>query len=351
MKIGEVAQRLGVSTRTLRHYERLGLVGPANRTAAGYREYDSAELLRLEQVLSLVTLDIPLAVIKRALDRMEQAGIGANQQIEQLVEWQQELVTERIERLQELQAALHQLQFTLRLNPGGPLNLVHSIAQAVGRNAQAKRQWRDRWGFDRWANSYDQELGSGGSGYLPHQNYWEVLRQVAELVPPTAEVLDIGIGTGNLSQLLIAKGARVVGVDQSREMLLRARQKLPGTQLLEGNFLALPVPDRSVDAVVTTYALHHLPEPDKRLAIAEMVRVLRPGGRIIIGDNMFLDQAAREAEHQRVLAAGQTDVWADIEDEYLGEVERLRAYLAEHGLPASCRQLADWTWMVWTPER
>lgn len=127
-------------------------------------------------------------------------------------------------------------------------------------------------------------------------------------------VLEIGIGTGNLAARLLEKGCAVIGVDQSREMLLRAKAKLPDVELLEGNFLALPLEDGSVDTVATTYALHHLKEEEKRLAVAEMMRVAQPGGRIVIGDNMFADAAARELDRERLLSAGLQRVWDEIEN-------------------------------------
>lgn len=349
MKIGQVAKRLGVTTRTIRHYESLGLIATPSHTGAGYRLYTEAEVVRLEQVMSLVKLGIPLQPIKQFLRELTGSSLPPAAQMRRLVMWQLQLIKEQQRHLHELQQALEQLDFTLQINSGEPLTLAHSIAGVIGRNVDAKESWRDAWGFDRWAESYDQGLSDGASGYIPHQNYDQVLDRVTSLVAGADRVLDVGIGTGNLADRISRRhGATVVGVDQSREMLRRAREKLPEAELLEGNFLALPIAAQSVDAVVTTYALHHLPEQSKRLAVAEMVRVLRPGGRIVIGDNMFLDAAARETEHQRLLAAGQSEAWEDIEDEFLGDVGLLIGYLREHGLPAHSQQMAPWTWVVWT---
>lgn len=68
MLIGEVAQRSGVSTRMLRHYDSLGLVRPTGRTTGGYREYSDADLERLVQVESLRSLGLSLRDVARALD-------------------------------------------------------------------------------------------------------------------------------------------------------------------------------------------------------------------------------------------------------------------------------------------
>lgn len=68
MLIGEVSRRSGVSTRMLRHYDRLGLVEPSVRTAAGYREYSADDIRRLFHVECLRTLGLSLHDVKRALD-------------------------------------------------------------------------------------------------------------------------------------------------------------------------------------------------------------------------------------------------------------------------------------------
>lgn len=67
--IKKLAAMAGVSVRTLHHYDAIGLVGPATRSASGYRLYGEAELLRLQQVLFYRELDMGLAEIRRLLDR------------------------------------------------------------------------------------------------------------------------------------------------------------------------------------------------------------------------------------------------------------------------------------------
>ena len=68
-QVGEVAGLTGVSVRTLHHYDRIGLLRPQQRTAAGYRLYGEQELLRLQQILTLRYLGFPLKRIGELLDR------------------------------------------------------------------------------------------------------------------------------------------------------------------------------------------------------------------------------------------------------------------------------------------
>ena len=103
--------------------------------------------------------------------------------------------------------------------------------------------------------------------------------------PPTARVLDVGCGTGVLLQKLARKfpEARLFGVDPAREMLALARRRLsPETGLAEGWAEALPFAEGAFDVVVSCSMFHFSRRPVS--ALAEMTRVLRPGGELLITD-------------------------------------------------------------------
>jgi demethylmenaquinone methyltransferase/2-methoxy-6-polyprenyl-1,4-benzoquinol methylase len=93
-------------------------------------------------------------------------------------------------------------------------------------------------------------------------------------------VLDVACGTGAVAfELLRSKRCAVVGLDQSPEMLAVARERLPaGTELVEASAEALPFEDGSFDGLTTTYLLRYVDDPGATLA--ELVRVVRPGGSI-----------------------------------------------------------------------
>ncbi|MGY1615174.1 class I SAM-dependent methyltransferase [Geodermatophilus sp. SYSU D00691] len=88
-------------------------------------------------------------------------------------------------------------------------------------------------------------------------------------------VLDLGAGTGLLTERLVAAGHEVVAVDPSAEMLAQLTARLPDVVALVGSAEAVPLPDRDVDAVVAGQAAHWF---DPVPAAAELRRVLRPGG-------------------------------------------------------------------------
>lgn len=91
------------------------------------------------------------------------------------------------------------------------------------------------------------------------------------------DVLDLGAGTGKLTTRLVERGLTVIAVDPIAEMLEMLRTALPDTPALLGSAEQIPLPDNAVDAVLVAQAWHWF---DQERAVAEIARVLRPGGRL-----------------------------------------------------------------------
>jgi ubiquinone/menaquinone biosynthesis C-methylase UbiE len=98
---------------------------------------------------------------------------------------------------------------------------------------------------------------------------------------PGERALDVGTGTGNYAGALAARGLEVTGIDPSGAMLAEARAKPQPVTWLQGAAESLPCEDGSYDLVVSVTALEFMADP--RLALGEMYRVLRPGGRMVVG--------------------------------------------------------------------
>ena len=100
-------------------------------------------------------------------------------------------------------------------------------------------------------------------------------------------VLDLGTGTGETLAAVLEQhpGAAAVGVDKNEAMLGVARHRLAGVPLeLRVADLTDPLPAGPFDLVVSALAIHHLEGPDKADLFARITRVLRPGGRFVLGD-------------------------------------------------------------------
>jgi len=102
---------------------------------------------------------------------------------------------------------------------------------------------------------------------------------------PARDVLELGTGTGETALRVLARhpDARWTGIDASEAMLARARERLPGAELLVRR-LEEPLPAGPFDLVVSVLAVHHLDGAGKRDLFARVAGVLRPDGRFVLGD-------------------------------------------------------------------
>jgi ubiquinone/menaquinone biosynthesis C-methylase UbiE len=138
--------------------------------------------------------------------------------------------------------------------------------------------------YDRVAPIYDRRYDrSGGKAYYNH-----ISRHVMEGIPERKMLLDIGCGTGLFLSRYRAAGGDGVGLDISRMMLNRAREKSPSSGLCLGNAEHLPFKDGSFEVIASLLAFSYLRHPGQMLE--ESFRILSPGGTIAIctlGKNLF----------------------------------------------------------------
>jgi ubiquinone/menaquinone biosynthesis C-methylase UbiE len=112
------------------------------------------------------------------------------------------------------------------------------------------------------------------------------------LIKPDDSVLDVGCGTGEVTLLAKtrAKHGKVYGIDPAPEMIAVARNKAArkghDIDFRVGVIEALPFPDSSINVVTSSLMMHHLPEDLRVRGLAEIYRVLKPGGRLLIADFM-----------------------------------------------------------------
>ncbi|WP_369182255.1 class I SAM-dependent methyltransferase [Streptomyces sp. Y1] len=130
-------------------------------------------------------------------------------------------------------------------------------------------------GYASWSAVYD----SLPSSYIEVEE--PVLHGILDTLP-AGTALDAACGTGRQSAALVSRGHRTIGVDQSPEMLAKAQERAPAAELRTGSLEELPLDDDSVDLAVCSLAMTHL--PDLTAGVAELARVVRPGGRILVSD-------------------------------------------------------------------
>jgi ubiquinone/menaquinone biosynthesis C-methylase UbiE len=165
--------------------------------------------------------------------------------------------------------------------------------------SMSSQQWNAR------VDSWNEHIMTSPAFQLIRE---EVLAEAA--VNGTDVVIDLGAGTGFLTLPVAAVAAHTTAVDFSAGMLEELRNQadelgLHQVTLLLADLAEVDFPPRSVDLVVSCYALHHLKDADKRLLIARASQWLKPGGRLVVADMMFgrgVSAGDRQMARQKVAA-------------------------------------------------
>jgi ubiquinone/menaquinone biosynthesis C-methylase UbiE len=145
--------------------------------------------------------------------------------------------------------------------------------------------------FDQLAVEYDTYRGGYARG---------LYEQLMELGFQSGwHVLDIACGTGMASAPLFERGMKITGVDLSEPMLERARMRLPDGKFVRGKAEELPFKDAEFDATICAQAIHWMDQP---AALAQMTRVVKPGGRVAVWWKSLM-----EDDPIRVLRAAATE--------------------------------------------
>jgi DNA-binding transcriptional MerR regulator len=144
--IRDVAEATGLTSRALRHYERIGLLSPSRTASSGYRYYGDRELARLYRILSLRALDLPLAEIQKVLDADGDIAAAMRTHLAQLHERQKHTAAQI--------AAVHLALSTLEKGTRMPIkNLFASVD-----STEHEDEVRQRWGDHAWERSNERRI-------------------------------------------------------------------------------------------------------------------------------------------------------------------------------------------------
>lgn len=335
LSIKEVSELYKITTNKLRFYEKKGLLAPSRHPENGYRQYFIKDLLTIQAILTYRALELSIEDIR---DLLRHAG--KEELVDQIFN-QWEMINDTIHKYRRIQASLESVMDEF-IDSGSESELQKGIIQAgeaSGQYADIQNNWQDKWNFDEWAESYDVSVRRNTGELNLYGCYDELLDEVFEIskenLAQDGDVLEIGVGTGNLAAKYLADSIAIVGLDQSRKMLHVARKKHPNLKLRLGEFLKLPFENGSFDRIVTTYAFHHLTDSEKAFALKEMLRVLKHSGEIVIGDMMFKNDDSR-AQFVESLSE---EMKGAVDDEYYTNIEQFGDVIEAHGLRYSVEKV------------
>lgn len=221
--------------------------------------------------------------------------------------------------------------------------------------------------FDQWAPTYDFSVFERPNETDEvFEGYEEVLAAVVDAAAETSAgrtgavnadpddmmvddiVVDVGMGTGNLTELLLRRGYRVIGIDPSPQMRQYAGRKLSSVPILPGHFLALPLGDGLAAAAVSSYAFHHLTDAEKSDAARELLRVVRPGGRVVVADIAYANEAARDELYRRLtVLENKQNLVSALQSEYYTTIDVLReSFMRAGAVSFEARRLTRYVWLI-----
>jgi len=146
-------------------------------------------------------------------------------------------------------------------------------------------------GFDEWSKDYESDVNeSYNNKTFPFDGYYDVLARVLEHIKPNSKVLDVGFGTGVLTERISNLDCEIFGIDFSTNMTDIAKRKMPQGRFFECDFnndLPEEILQEKYDHIIATYSLHHVDDSRKIELIETFESLLRDKGNIVIGDIMF----------------------------------------------------------------
>jgi SAM-dependent methyltransferase len=143
--------------------------------------------------------------------------------------------------------------------------------------------------YDRLAAEYTKRIG----GELEHKPMErEMLARFAAEVP--GRICDLGCGPGHVARYLHENGADVFGIDLSSGMVEQARLKNPDIPFDQGDMRALDLADGALGGIVALYSIIHISREDVTAVLSELRRVMRPGGKLLIGFHKGTEVLHRE---------------------------------------------------------
>ena len=195
MTVGEVSTLLGVSVRALHHWDETGLVHPSRRSAAGYRLYCEADIMRIQQVLVYRQTGMNLADIKMVLDEPETDAMTHLRR-------QRELVQGQVSHLQQM---LNSIDMVMEIHQSGARISVAEMAEIWGTDwdpvyvEEARAQWGDT---PEWAESYQRKAR------MSRADWEQAHEETVALEAALAEAMRNGVEPGSPEANALARWHR-----------------------------------------------------------------------------------------------------------------------------------------------
>lgn len=326
MLVQELIDRLGLTRRAIRYYEEKGLIQPKKDEANGYRHFNEEDVVKLQSIIMLREVGMPVAEIGQLFDAIDHEE--PKEKLLYYLEVQRDIMTRKWLEYRQIGLTLDKVIGNLQKNDHLWDEEIFELTRGMKKINTIRDSWTDLWEFDLLAPQFDDHVNQDPY----HEQYQSTHQSIVDSISanPSEMGLELGVGTGNLSQHFIKAGVAMSGIDAVYNFIKECRKKNPTMDVRLGDCLAIPYKDHTFDFVVSGYLFKQLNDDQEFLALSEINRVLKHTGRICIADMMFKDDEEKRVYYEQNPEAKQ----------YLfSTVNRLVHWLTHHSYQVNIQQL------------
>lgn len=198
--------------------------------------------------------------------------------------------------------------------------------------------------FDDWVHTYDESVSGKDAEYRDvFFKYEDILQAVADAA--ISPVIEFGVGTGNLTEKLLAKGYEVAGIEPNAAMREVTKDKLENVMIIDGDFLEFDLP-LEPSSLVSSYAFHHLTDAEKAEAFRKYAEILPEGGCVVFADTLFKTKQAQQAIVDFEKSRGHDNLVEDLNREYYTTLPVMKELIEQAGFTVEFTQLNNYVWLI-----
>ncbi|NFH70264.1 methyltransferase domain-containing protein [Clostridium botulinum] len=274
MKIGEFAKRSGVTVKTLLHYDKIGLLKPAEKTEVGYRIYCEDDFLRLQQITTLKFIGISLSEIAHILNE-------SGENLESMVKIQKGALEEKKRHIDSVIEIFNNAENTAKQKGFLDVNNLVNIIKITNMQNSIKEQYNSDENLNLRTNLHSYNI---------NKIDWDKWCFQKMNLIKCSKILELGCGVGKLwikNQDFIDENSEIILSDFSPNMLKCAKNNLKNLdykfKYKKINAEDIPYDDESFDVVIAEHMLYFVTDIEK--ALSEIKRVLKPNGIFYVTTN------------------------------------------------------------------
>ncbi|AWZ48621.1 methyltransferase type 11 [Clostridiaceae bacterium 14S0207] len=274
MKIGEFAERAGVTIRTLRYYDKIGLLKPLKKSSSGYRLYSEEDFFRLQQITTLKFLGLSLEEIHKIL-----CETGEN--LEDIIKIQREYLENKKRHIESVIGVLQKTENQIKNKGCLETDKLIDIIKMTNMENNIIQQYKTEENLNLRKKFHSYNVNKIDW----HQWCYDNMR-----IPKNARILELGCGTGELwykNSKNIKKNWNIILSDLCENMIFSTKQNLKDIkynfQYEKIDAQHIPYKNESFDVIIARHMLYLVPDIEK--ALAEIKRVLVKGGKLYLTTN------------------------------------------------------------------